>query len=100
MKVITLCGSTKFKKEFEEINKKLTLEGNVVLSLGIFSHTDGEQLSDEQIKMLKDIHKQKIAMSDEIFVINKNSYIGNGLKEEIEYAKQLNKGISYLEEEY
>lgn len=98
MKVITLCGSTKFKKEFEEINKKLTLEGNVVLSLGIFSHTDGEQLSDEQIKMLKDIHKQKIAMSDEIFVINKNSYIGNGLKEEIEYAKQLNKGISYLEE--
>ena len=100
MKVITLCGSTKFKKEFEEINKKLTLEGNIVLSLGVFSHTDGEQLSDEQIKMLKDIHKQKIAMSDEIFVINKNSYIGNGLKEEIEYAKQLNKGISYLEEEY
>lgn len=99
MKIITLCGSTKFKKEFEEINKKLTLEGNVVLSLGVFSHTDGEQLSDEQIKMLKDIHKQKIAMSDEIFVINKNSYIGNGLKEEIEYAKQLNKGISYLEEE-
>lgn len=98
MKIITLCGSTKFKKEFEEINKKLTLEGNVVLSLGIFSHTDGEQLSDKQIKMLKDIHKQKIAMSDEIFVINKNSYIGNGLKEEIEYAKQLNKGISYLEE--
>lgn len=98
MKVITLCGSTKFKKEFEEINKKLTLEGNIVLSLGVFSHTDGEQLSDEQIKMLKDIHKQKIAMSDEIFVINKNSYIGNGLKEEIEYAKQLNKGISYLEE--
>ena len=100
MKVITLCGSTKFKKEFEEINKKLTLEGNIVLSLGVFSHTDGEQLSDEQIKMLKDIHKQKIAMSDAIFVINKNSYIGNGLKEEIEYAKQLNKGISYLEEEY
>lgn len=97
MKVITLCGSTKFKKEFEEINKKLTLEGNIVLSLGVFSHTDGEQLSDEQIKMLKDIHKQKIAMSDEIFIINKNSYIGNGLKEEIEYAKQLNKGISYLE---
>lgn len=100
MKIITLCGSTKFKKEFEAINKKLTLEGNIVLSLGVFSHTDGEQLSDEQIKMLKDIHKQKIAMSDEIFVINKNSYIGNGLKEEIEYAKQLNKGISYLEEEY
>ena len=98
MKIITLCGSTKFKKEFEEINKKLTLEGNIVLSLGVFSHTDGEQLSDEQIKMLKDIHKQKIAMSDEIFVINKDSYIGNGLKEEIEYAKQLNKGISYLEE--
>lgn len=97
MKVITLCGSTKFKKEFEEINKKLTLEGNIVLSLGVFGHTDGEQLSDEQIKMLKDIHKQKIAMSDEIFIINKNSYIGNGLKEEIEYAKQLNKGISYLE---
>ncbi len=33
--VITLCGSTKFKKEFMEVQKRLTLEGNIVISVGL-----------------------------------------------------------------
>lgn len=42
-KVITLCGSTKFKEEFLEIQKKLTQEGYIVISVGLFGHS-GEQL--------------------------------------------------------
>lgn len=95
-KVITLCGSTRFKKEFEEMNKCLTLEGNVVISVGCFGHA-GDVFTDEQKVMLDDIHRQKIEMADEIFVINKDSYIGKFTRAEIEYAKKLGKKINYYE---
>lgn len=38
--VITLCGSSRFKKEFLELQEKLTLEGNIVISVGVFGHAD------------------------------------------------------------
>lgn len=98
-KVVTLCGSTKFKKEFEEIYKKLSLEGNIVLTVACFGHTDSPEIfSTPGLKeMLDDMHKEKIRMSDGIFVINPNNYIGDSTKSEIEFAKSLNKDIQYLE---
>ena len=57
-KVITLCGSTKFKKEFEETQKRLTLEENVVISVGLFGHSgDDEVWSDNKKEMLDIIEK-------------------------------------------
>ena len=97
-KVITLCGSTKFKDEFLEEQKRLTLEGNIVISVGCFGHADGEELSIETKTMLDDIHKRKIDMADEIFVINKNGYIGTSTKSEIEYAKNTGKKVNFLED--
>lgn len=99
-KIITLCGSTKFKKEFEEIYKKLSLEGNIVLTVACFGHVDSpEVFKIPGLKdMLDEMHKEKIRMSDGIFVINPNNYIGNSTKNEIEYAKSLNKDIQYLED--
>ena len=35
-KVITLCGSTRFKEQYLEAQKRLTLEGNIVISVGLF----------------------------------------------------------------
>ena len=84
-KVITLCGSTKFKNEFIEENKRLTLEGNIVISVGCFGHS-GDVFTDEQKVLLDDIHKRKIDMADAIYVIDVNGYIGNSTKSEIEYA--------------
>ena len=94
-KVITLCGSTKFKQEFEEVNKKLTLEGNIVISVGCFGHS-GDTFTDEQKIMLDDIHKRKIDMADEIFVINKGGYIGSSTRSEIDYAKSNGKVVRYF----
>lgn len=99
-KVVTLCGSTKFEDDFIKVQRKLTLEGNIVLSVGLFSHEEenGEEWASNGIKeMLDDIHKKKIDMSDEIFVINTGGYIGNSTRSEIEYAKANNKNIRYLE---
>lgn len=96
--IITLCGSTRFKDEFERINKELTLAGNIVISVGCFGHA-GDVFTDEQKIMLDDIHKAKIDLADEIFVINVGGYIGNSTKSEIEYARQHGKIVRYLVQE-
>lgn len=102
-KVVTLCGSTKFKDDFIRVQKELTLKGNIVISVGLFGHADGEFgtiITDDVKEMLDDIHKRKIDMSDEIYVINKNGYVGNSTRSEIEYAINKGKKVSYMEESY
>lgn len=104
-KVITLCGSTRFKDEFLKVQKELTLQGNIVISVGVFGHSDDSEVWKSMDKetlirtkeMLDDIHKRKIDMSDEIFVINVGGYIGESTKSEIEYALSTNKKVNYLE---
>ena len=99
-KVITLCGSTRFKDEFMRIQKKLSLEGNIVISVGLFGHSGDNEVWDLNKKeMLDDMHKSKIDMADEIFVINVGGYIGASTQNEIEYAKSQEKPIRYLEED-
>ena len=98
--VITLCGSTKFKDDFIREQKRLSLEGNIVISVGLFGHSGDDEVWNIPGKkqMLDDMHKAKIDMADEIFVINPGRYIGESTKSEIEYAKNKNKKITYMEE--
>ena len=97
-KVITLCGSTRFKDAFMEAQKRLTLEGNIVISVGLFGHSGDDEVWTEGTKeMHDDMHKRKIDMADEIFVINVGGYIGFSTRSEIEYAKVTGKEIQYLE---
>ena len=104
-KVITLCGSTRFKEAFMETQKQLTLEGIIVISVGLFGHSGDNEVwegMDEGTltktkEMLDDMHKRKIDMADEIFVINVGGYIGESTKSEIEYARNAGKTIRYLE---
>ena len=104
-KVITLCGSTRFKDQFLEAQKRLTLEGNIVISVGLFGHSGDNEVWENMDEgtltatkaMLDDMHKAKIDMSDEIFVINVGGYIGERTRSEIEYAEMTGKLIKYLE---
>lgn len=96
-KVITLCGSTKFKKQFREAEALLTLQGNIVLSLGFFEQSDHIEVSKEQAMLFEKLHFHKIDMSDEIFVINVNGYVGESTGKEIQYASRQGKKITYLE---
>lgn len=95
--VITLCGSTKFKEDFERVNRDLTLAGDVVLSVGVFGHSD-DTITEEQKVTLDAIHRKKIDMSDAIYVINKDGYIGSSTKAEIAYAMATDKLIFYMED--
>lgn len=97
-KVITLCGSTRFKDEFFRVQKELTLKGYIVISVGLFGHSgDNEVWSEGTKEMLDDMHKRKIDMADEIYVINKDHYIGSSTSSEIEYAISTGKKVNYLE---
>lgn len=100
-KIITLCGSTRFKDDFMRVQKELTLQGNIVISVGLFGHSGDnevwENMSEGEQIMLDDMHKRKIDLADEIYVINKNGYIGESTKSEIEYAIKTNKKVNYME---
>lgn len=97
-KVITLCGSTRFKDDFLREQKRLTLEGNIVISVGLFGHSgDNEVWTENTKEMLDDMHKRKIDMADEIFVVNKDGYVGTSTKSEIEYAIKTGKKVVYME---
>jgi hypothetical protein len=105
-KVITLCGSTKFKDDFMREQKRLTLEGNIVISVGLFGHSGDNEVWENMDEgtltktkeMLDDMHKRKIDMADEIYVINKGGYIGSSTYSELEYAISTNKIVNYMEE--
>ena len=97
-RVVTLCGSTRFRDAFTEAQKRLTLEGNIVISVGLFGHAGDDEVWAEGVKeMLDDMHKRKIDMADEIFVINIGGYIGSSTRSEIEYAEASGKPVRYLE---
>jgi hypothetical protein len=88
-RIITLCGSTRFRDEFIAEQKRLTLEGNIVISVGLFGHSGDDEVWSESTKeMLDDMHLRKIDLADEIFVINPSGYIGSSTKSEIEYARK------------
>ena len=96
--IVTLCGSTKFKDEFVEVQKELTLLGKIVISVGLFGHSGDDEVWEDGMKeMLDDMHKRKIDMADSVFVINKDGYIGESTRSEIDYAVNQGKQVHYLE---
>lgn len=95
-RVVVLCGSTRFKPEFEDANRRLTLDGCIVLAPGVFGHADGTHVTDEQKTALDALHFRKIDLADEVLIINPGDYIGESTRHEIEYAKRTGKPVRYL----
>jgi hypothetical protein len=100
----TLCGSTRFEAEFDEVNQRLTMDGCVVISLGVFSlpdlpgydwTADGSDLKGR----LSRVHFQKIRMADEVYIVDPGGYVGESTRREIAYAESLGKPVRYLSRE-
>lgn len=103
-KVITLCGSTKFAAEFAAVNQRLTMEGCVVISLGMFSLPDLPEYdwaadSSGHKARLAYVHLQKIRMADEVYIVDPGGYVGDSTRREIAYAQSLGKPVRYLSRE-
>lgn len=95
MKIITICGSLKFKDEMLKISEEMELQGNCVLSVIYPTKEDKDAYTEEEANMLDQMHKEKIKLSDAILVVDVNHYIGSSTKSEIEFAKALHKEIIY-----
>ena len=96
MKVVTICGSLEFQREMMIVAEKLVLKGNCVLT-PVYPISENFEKTEEQLEKLKEAHFKRIELSDSIYVINKDNYIGKSTKLEIEYAQKLGKEIIYLE---
>ena len=96
--VVCLCGSCRFKDEFIAHYAKETDAGKIVLSVGRFMPQEEQDILPEHKKMLDELHKRKIDISDEILVLNVGGYVGTSTRSEIDYAIKSNKTIRYLEE--
>ena len=94
MKIITICGSLKFKDKMMIVAEKMALEGNCILT-PIYPVLENYERTDEQLMKLKEEHFKRIELSDTILVVNVNNYIGNSTNLEIEYAQKLGKKILY-----
>ena len=103
-KVVTLCGSTRFEAEFADVNQRLTLDGCVVISLGMFGLPDlpdDDRSADRSdlMERLSALHFQKIRMADEVYIVDPGGYVGESTRREIAYAESLGKPVRYLSRE-
>ena len=92
-KVIALCGSTRFRETFQEVQQRLTLEGYLVLSPVFFDDFRPDAAAKA---MLDHLHRQRMDMADEVLIINVDGYIGQSTREEIAYARSSGKPVRYL----
>ena len=93
-KVVTICGSMKFKDKMMEIAKELEVKDKYVVIQCVYG---SGKFSDEEQEILGDLHYKKIEISDAIYVVNVDGYIGSSTNKEIEYAKKIGKEVIYLE---
>ena len=93
MKVVTICGSMKFKDKMMEVTRDLENKNKYVVIQCVYSN---DRFNEEEQVLLADLHYKKIDISDVIYVVNVDGYIGTSTKKEIEYAKSLNKKIIYM----
>lgn len=102
--VVCLCGSTRFWRTFQVESLRFTLQDNIVLSIGAASGTDDDHFGalpkedyDRVKRSLDELHKRKIEMSDLVYVLNVDGYIGESTRSEIEHAEQLGIPVQYLQ---
>jgi hypothetical protein len=97
-RIVCLCGSTRFKQEFIRANFRETMAGKIVLTVGWFSHADGELYTptEQEKRDLDQLHLRKIDLCDEVLVINPGGYIGDSTRREIAYARKLGKPVHFI----
>jgi hypothetical protein len=95
--IVTLCGSTRFREAFIDANRRETLAGRIVLSVGLYGHHEGLDMAGTDKQALDSLHLRKIDLADEVLILNVGGYIGASTQREIAYAQQAGKPIRWLE---
>ncbi|WP_245598449.1 hypothetical protein [Glycomyces arizonensis] len=93
--IVCICGSTRFRDDMAEANRKFTLAGTIVLAPAVFQHR-GDAITTDQKRTLDELHLKKIDVADVVFVVDPGSYIGESTRREIAYAESKGKPIVRL----
>ncbi|TLG76548.1 hypothetical protein [Culicoidibacter larvae] len=96
MKIITVCGSLKFKNKIMQITEQMTLQGNCMLSIIYPTIQTIHTYNKADKDLFGDMHKERIRLSDAILVVNIDNYIGESTQSEIEFAQSLGKEVIYF----
>ncbi len=99
-KIVCLCGSTRFWDTFHSVGWELTLQGSIVLSIGVCTHAEdhgGEAFGEDVAAALDELHLRKIDLADEVWILNVDGYIGESTQKELNYAREKKKAILFLE---
>lgn len=102
-KIVCLCGSTRFYREFQEANYRETMAGRIVLTVGFYPHATAEVhgqhigITGHQKDLLDELHLRKIDLADEVLVLNVGGYIGESTTREIRYTLAAHKPLRWLE---
>jgi len=100
-KIICLCGSSRFVAEMAVIAWGFEKEGYIALGLHLlpteYTKAKSHLAEFEGVaKQMDALHLKKIELADEVFIVNKDGYIGESTRREIAYATELHKPIKYL----
>lgn len=101
--IICLCGSSRFIELFAVLGWEFEKEGKIVVGLHLLpaSYTKvKDHLAEHEgvAAQMDELHLRKIDLSDRVFVVNKDGYVGDSTRREIAYARSVGKPIVYLEE--
>jgi maleate cis-trans isomerase len=92
-KVVCLCGSLRFGREFAAERTRLTLELAIVLAP---EATEARMSDPLLVRALGELHLRRIDLADEVRIVNPGGYIGEATRREIAYAEALGKPVTYF----
>lgn len=100
IKVVTICGSTRFKDDIQRARERETLNGHMVLGPDVFLHEESEDIPPGWTirvdrEMLEELHLAKINVCDEVLVVNPNGYIGESTARQIMHARDIGRPVRY-----
>ncbi len=98
--ITTLCGSSRFKNEFIEVQKTLGLKGEIVLTVSTLESEDNAKMTPKEKERVDNLHLKRIDLADGIFIIDVNGYMGESTKKELTYALKKGKKVRYYSEEF
>lgn len=92
MKVVTICGSMKYQQQMQEIAGDLAVNKGWCVLQCVYG-LKPDNLTSSQLATLKNEHYKRIELSDAVYVVNIDGYVGDSTRQEILYAEKLGKEI-------
>ena len=94
-RIVCLCGSLRFGREFAAERTRLTLDLAIVLAP---EATEVSVTDPFLVRALGELHLRRIDIADEVRIVNPGGYVGEATRREIAYAESLGKRVTYVQE--